>query len=60
MAEVYYKNNELSLSYLNLAKYYANINQKDKANNYIKMALENTQDKATINKIEDLELTMSN
>ena len=60
LAEVYYKNNELSLSYLNLAKYYANINQKDKANNYIKMALENTQDKATINKIEDLKLTMSN
>ena len=60
LAEVYYKNNELNLSYLNLAKYYANINQKDKANNYIKMALENTQDKATINKIEDLKLTMSN
>lgn len=60
LAEVYYKNNELSLSYLNLAKYYVNINQKDKANNYIKLALENTKDKNIINKIEDLKITLNN
>lgn len=60
LAEVYYKNNELSLSYLNLAKYYANINNKEQANKYIKLALENTKDKDIINKIEDLKLTMNN
>lgn len=60
LAEVYYKNNDLSLSYLNLAKYYVNINQKEKADNYIKLALENTKDKNIINKIEDLKITLNN
>ena len=60
LAEVYYKNNDLSLSYLNLAKYYVNINQKENANNYIKLALENTKDKNIINKIEDLKITLNN
>lgn len=58
LAEIYYKNNDISLSYLNLAKYYLNINKLDQTNKYIELALKNTKDQAIINKIDDLRITI--
>ena len=59
LAEVYYKNNETAMSYLNLSKYYVNLKKYDKANDYLKLALKNTSDKKIINQIDDLRLSIN-
>lgn len=59
LAEVYYKNNETAMSYLNLSKYYVNLKKYDKANDYLKLALKNTSDKKIINQIYDLRLSIN-
>ena len=58
LAEVYYKNNQLALNYLTLAKYYTNTKEIDKVSKNLKLAKENTKDKKILNQIEDIELTM--
>jgi predicted Zn-dependent protease len=60
LAEVYYAKDELSLSYLNLSKYYFNLKDKQRAKKYILMAKENTNDIKILNKIEDFEIGMDN
>lgn len=60
LAEAYYNNGDLSLSYLSLAEYYANIKDNVKARNYLDLAKKNTDDKSILNKIEDLKLTIGN
>ena len=59
LAEVYYKNNETAMLYLNLSKYYVNLKKYDKANDYLKLALKNTSDKKIINQIDDLRLSIN-
>jgi len=59
LAEVYYNNDNLSMSYLTLAKYYVNIGETEKANNYINLAKANTDDRTILSKIEDLKLTFN-
>ena len=58
LAEAYYNNGDVALSYLTLAEYYVNIKDFKKANNYIKLASENTKDKNILSKIEDLKLSL--
>lgn len=54
LAEVYYKDRQLDLSYLNLAKYYLNLKNDIQAEKYIKLAEKNTNNPEILMKIEDL------
>ncbi len=58
LAEAYYNNGNLAMSYLTLAKYYVNIKDIKKAQNYIDLARKNTEEASILNRIEDLKLTM--
>lgn len=58
LAEAYYNNKELSLSYLTLAKYYVVKKENNIAKKYIKLAEENTTNKNILKKIEDLKITI--
>ena len=58
LAEVYYKNNDLSLSYLTLAKYYEFKNEKSRVKEYIDLAKKNTTNKTILKKIEDFTITL--
>lgn len=58
LAEAYYNDENLSMSYLTLAKYYVNIKDIGKAQNYMDLAKKNTNDEGILNRIEDLKLTM--
>ena len=58
LAEVYYKKNDLSLSYLTLAKYYEFKNEKSRVKEYINLAKKNTTNKTILKKIEDFTITL--
>ncbi len=58
LAEAYYNDGNLAMSYLTLARYYVNIKDIKKAQNYIDLARKNTEEASILNRIEDLKLTM--
>ena len=59
LAEAYYNDKNLAMSYLTLARYYANIKDMQKAKNYMDLAKKNTEEESILNRIEDLRLTIN-
>ena len=59
LAEAYYNDKNLAMSYLTLAKYYVNIKDMQKAKNYMDLAKQNTEEESILNRIEDLRLTIN-
>ena len=59
LAELYYNNNQKSLSYLNLAKYYEIKDNFEKTKYFIDLAKKNTDNQNILNEITDFEITLS-